>query len=116
MKIIINTCFGGFSLSHKAFLQLREMGNKYALEEPDWGEFYSDGSGPRRKYGGERGSFLRDIPRGDPDLIKVSELLGAEASGSLASLKVVEIPDGVDWEIDEYDGLEHIAERHRTWY
>ena len=25
------------------------------------------------------------------------------------------IKDGVDWEIKEYRGAEHIAERHRTW-
>jgi hypothetical protein len=28
---------------------------------------------------------------------------------------VVEIPDGTDYEISEYDGNEHIAEKHRTW-
>jgi hypothetical protein len=28
---------------------------------------------------------------------------------------VVEIPDGVEWEIAEYDGLEWVAEKHRTW-
>ena len=27
----------------------------------------------------------------------------------------VEIPDGVQWEIDEYDGGERVAECHRTW-
>ena len=26
-----------------------------------------------------------------------------------------EIPDDVNWYIAEYDGIEHIAERHRTW-
>jgi len=28
----------------------------------------------------------------------------------------VEVPDDVDWYVEEYDGLEHIAERHRTWH
>lgn len=27
----------------------------------------------------------------------------------------VAIPDGVIWHIEDYDGLEHIAEDHRTW-
>ena len=31
-------------------------------------------------------------------------------------LKVVEIPDGVDWEIEEYDGEEWVSEKHRVWY
>jgi hypothetical protein len=30
-------------------------------------------------------------------------------------IKVITIPDGIEWEIKEYDGLEHIAEKHRTW-
>jgi hypothetical protein len=31
-------------------------------------------------------------------------------------LKVVEIPDGVKWQIEEYDGSEWVAEKHRTWH
>jgi hypothetical protein len=27
----------------------------------------------------------------------------------------VDIPDDVNWYIEEYDGNEHVAERHRTW-
>jgi len=30
-------------------------------------------------------------------------------------LKIVDIPDGVEWEIEEYDGMEWVAEKHRTW-
>lgn len=116
MKIVINGCFGGFGLSHRAFLKLREMGNERALKEPDYGEYWGDGSGPREKWGDETGSFLEDIPRDDPDLIEIVETLGKEADGSCARLKIVEVPDGVEWEISEYDGLEHVAERHRTWY
>jgi len=48
-------------------------------------------------------------------LVRVVEELGDKASGRCADLKVVEIPDDVEWEIDEYDGSEHVAEKHRTW-
>jgi hypothetical protein len=48
-------------------------------------------------------------------MIQVVEELGAAANGPCADLKVVEIPDGVEWEIDGHDGMEHVAERHRTW-
>lgn len=57
--------------------------------------------------------------RSHPLLIRVVEELGGKhregASGRCAELKIVEIPDGVEHEIEEYDGQEHIAEVHRTW-
>jgi len=53
--------------------------------------------------------------RADPKLIQVVEELGDKANGSCAKLEIVEIPDGVDWQIEEYDGNEHVAEKHRTW-
>jgi hypothetical protein len=36
-------------------------------------------------------------------------------SGKFADLKIVKIPDGSKWEIEEYDGLEHVSEQHQTW-
>lgn len=56
-----------------------------------------------------------EVKRDDPILVKIVEKMGVKAGGAHTSLKVVEIPDGVDWEIDEYDGLEWVAEKHRTW-
>jgi len=64
MKVVINTCYGGFGLSHEATL---------------------------RYYG-------------------------------LKGIKVYPFKDRFDlWTYatvpkDEYDGMEHIAESHRTWY
>ena len=37
------------------------------------------------------------------------------ANGGSANIKVVEVPEDVDWEIAEYDGVEWVAEKHRTW-
>jgi hypothetical protein len=58
--------------------------------------------------------------RTHPLLIRLVEEMGAGhrtgASGDCAHLKIVEIPDDVEYEIQEYDGNEHIAEVHRTWY
>jgi len=53
--------------------------------------------------------------RNHPLLVQVVEELGADANGKFAELKVVEIPDGVDWTIQEYDGIEWVAEVHRAW-
>ena len=53
--------------------------------------------------------------RSHPDLIKVVEELGEEANGNHAELAVVEIPDDIEYEIDDYDGMESIHEKHRSW-
>jgi hypothetical protein len=49
-------------------------------------------------------------------LIQVVEEMGGMANGSFASLKIVEIPNDVNWYIEDYDGHEWVAERHRTWH
>jgi len=48
-------------------------------------------------------------------LVEVVEKLGKAAYGFAANLKIVEIPEDVDWCIEENDGLEWVAEKHRTW-
>lgn len=55
------------------------------------------------------------IKRDDPAFVKMVEDLGGKASGRFAKLRVVEIPDDVDWEITEYNGLEQVEEKHRIW-
>ena len=111
MKIVINRQYGGFGLSREAFLRLRELGCEAAINEPDLGEFWDDGSGPRTTDN----SFMGDIDRNDPMLVQVVEELGSAADGWASSLKVIEIPDDVEWKIGEYDGMEWVAEVHRTW-
>lgn len=51
-----------------------------------------------------------NMPRNDPHLIALVEMLGDRTN-----LKIVEIPDGVEWEICENRGTEWVAEKHRTW-
>lgn len=135
MKIIINRCYGGFSLSEKGlykYAKLRGMKlypqeGEYShktywtvppskwLKEIDW---LSASLEERKKYNEKYNSLTiydRDIKRDDPLLVKVVEILGEEANGAYAKLEVVNVPSKIKWEIKEYDGLEHIAEVHRTW-
>lgn len=55
------------------------------------------------------------IQRNDPLLIECVEKLGIDANGRYSKLKIIEIPDDVEWIIQEYDGMEWVAEKHRTW-
>jgi hypothetical protein len=93
MKVVINNCYGGFSLSEAGIARYLELADLVIT-----GDFYD-----------------RDIPRDDAALIQVVEELGDAANGFAADLKIVDIPDGVDWYIEEYDGNEWVAEKHRTW-
>lgn len=56
-----------------------------------------------------------NIDRTDPIAISVLEEIGKLANTKYSDLKIVEIPDDIDYEIDEYDGIESIHEKHRIW-
>ena len=49
------------------------------------------------------------------ELIGVIEEMGEEANVIYAQLKIIDIPDDVDWYIDDYDGIETVREKHRSW-
>lgn len=81
MKIVINACYGGFSISESVAACLNT--SAYPLDE--------------------------DI-RTDPRLVDMVERDAPAASGDCAKLVVVEIPDNTtDWELNEYDGYESIT-------
>src|SRR5213594_109436 len=111
-KIVINKSFGEFCVSHKAFLRLRELGQREALQEPDLGAYWPSGASPREPSLNRCGVL---VPRDDQKLVQVMEELGSEANGHCADLKVVEIPNNVQWEIEKAGGMEHVSETHRRW-
>ena len=90
--VVINTCYGGFGLSERAVRVYKDMAG---ITDDKW--------------------YDRDIPRDDPYLIKIIRDLGMTANGAHANLKIVEVPPDVEWQIEEYDGNEWVAEKHRTW-
>ena len=54
--------------------------------------------------------------RADKGLIDAIEEIEIEkAVGEHASIRIIEIPDDIKWEIDDYDGVETISEQHRSW-
>ena len=90
MKVVINACHGGFGLSEKALKMYRAEVNDSEVD------YY-------------------DIDRDDPVLVRLVEELGDEVNTRYSELTIVEIPDGIEWTVCEYVGLEWVAEAHRTW-
>ena len=110
-EIVINTDFGGFSLSVKAFKELLALGNAYALKMIKDTPNMLDNT-HTFCY---NSVHIHDMPRDDKDLVAVVRKLKNEADGEYASLRIVKVPFDVEWVIEEYDGSEIIAEKHRTW-
>ena len=118
MKVVINRCYGGFGLSDKAVERYAELKGITLVKqkEKSYGDsaYWIDGIEDDDHYFSAYN--LRDNEyRTDPVAIQVIEELGKEANGFCADLSIVEIPDDVEWHIAEYDGIEWVAENHRTW-
>jgi len=137
-EIVINRCFGGFNVSDLAYEELIKLGipvreyeeepsnpktglydirvlnnegrvifdRKLTTEDKDIG-----GSISGQRYW----DIWIDKDRENPLLIKVVKKLGKKASGFCANLKIVKIPDDIEYKIEEYDGLESVEEKHKSW-
>ena len=129
MKIVINRCYGGFGLSKEAVMRYAELAGMtlyhkgdslcdhyYKVPVDEYKRLYEEAQ-KTRSYGVINELYFSDrqIGRDDPLLVQVVEELGEMSWDRCAELKVVEIPDDIEWEIKEYDGMESIAEAHRTW-
>ena len=111
-KIVINKSYEQFFVSHKAFMRLRELGQAEALQEVDPGAYWPQAAKQEEPSLNRCGAL---IPRDDEKLVRVVEELREVANGHAAELKVVSIPDDVQWVISRTDGVEHVSEAHRTW-
>lgn len=140
MKIVLNKCYGGFSLSPEAVLKIykrkgltvypyvskstqdfmktewiRYQGQKlesilaticYFEKDPGSDSFVASYTEVDDKYNMIDIDFDEDNMRSDNDLIAVVVELGDKANGTFAKLRVVEIPDGAEFNISDYDGIE----------
>lgn len=123
MKVVINKCYGGFTLSNAAVERCVELGmtltesvngnpkdpNAHFVHFKDRSIFKDQHYYARRDHANEF--------RCDPRVVQAVEELGDAANGPCSELKVIEIPfDGPSgWEVDEYDGMESIVPNHARW-
>ena len=130
MKVVINNCFGGFSISNFAYKELlRRKGkecyfyvwnypNGYYRIEDDPDKHFSV-MVSTKDYGKhtdnietEHFVYYREEIRMDADFISMIEEFGSDkCSGRYAELVIVDIPAGAYFRIDEYDGFESIEYR-----
>lgn len=105
-KVVLNGCFGGFSLSKEAVLAILERKGIEVdrVEEDRYGSFTIYTSDNKT-----HSSYYLSGDRDDTDLVAVVEELGEKANGSCAKLYIDEYDDeSFDYYIDEYDGSEDL--------
>lgn len=137
MKVILNKCYGGFGVSQEAYeLYAKKKGIElfaYKLDcengkpiykktdtgssiftitfTKDFGDYIDLSDDSSNEYCLE----LRRGHREDPVLIEVVEELGERANSPFSKLVVVDIPDDMEYEIDDYDGVETLHQKVEKW-
>ena len=102
-RVVVNRCYGGFQLSDAAkamYKGLRAAQNSEVTNNDH--------------------IFAPDLKRDDPLLLAVVDAIGLEACSidGRSKLKIVMVPGDVTadgWVIEDYDGMEWVAEKHRIW-
>jgi hypothetical protein len=141
-KVVINRCYGGFGLSTAAMIAYCEKKyGEFCIFNHKYGEFarkitYEEALKVNRPGNvffykkdnttkpdtlpsnvNDNSIYDGDFDRADPILISVIEKLGLQkSSGPYSCLEIVDVPDDALWHVEDYDGMEHIAEDHRCWY
>lgn len=129
-KVVVNSCHGVFDISKAAIEELVKMKSELVetlsyrdyfgevdenyvlsaieLQKSPWASAVVIEDGFVTRFAGYR-------KREHEDLVSVVEKLGVAASGHLSELKIIEIPADVEYLIESHDGVEWVAEKHRTW-
>jgi len=96
MQVVINTSYSNFAISGDAILFIQKK-----IKNP--------------KAKSQINAYAFDNDRSHPLLVEAVQKLGAKANGLYTTLKIVEIPDDIEWQVFASNGEEWIAEKHRTW-
>jgi hypothetical protein len=124
-KIVINSCYGGFSLSEKGIKRYAELKGINLYIEPadfgyvtywtipkeelagiikydDWHEATPEAKRISNELYDKYTLSTRNFDRTDPILVQVVEELGEKASGNGAKLIVVQLEKGTKYRIEEF--------------
>ena len=96
MQVVINTSYSNFAISPDAISLIQKK-----IKNP--------------KAKSQINAYAFDNDRSNPLLVEAVQKLGAKANGLYTTLKIVEIPDDVEWRVDAINGKEVIREKHRMW-
>lgn len=110
-RIVYNSCFGGFSISHEAVELYAKLTNKTLRVKPltFGGKTYND-STFQTYYLNDKYFSTHDLSRTDPTLLAIIDEIGLKrASGCCASLAIIDLAPGTKYRIDEYDGDECVC-------
>lgn len=124
-RVVYNTCFGGFSFNESVVEWVREYESslKEEYDESDVdelaertlkGEYYNDDSGPKTT-GGILDVYISRDNELLADIVSHTCEYDGPVDGRCASLSVAEVPDGIEWTINGYDGRETVEEKSRTF-
>ncbi len=98
MKVVLARSEAGFILGPEAFAVLAEWEREAGQSPRPWWEWEE----------------ALNADRGGEVLVRLVEKLGTGASGTGADLQLIEVPEGIQWEIVAEDGVEHIRERRQV--
>lgn len=124
-KVMINKCYGEFGFSRKAiqlYVERKGLDVKPYFKEfsgdikpmlVTW-ELYQAQIGTALNYRllHDDGKYFREdeeIGREDDVMIAIVEELGTAANGQHAEIRIIEIMDGEEYQIHDYDGVESLT-------
>jgi hypothetical protein len=127
VRVVYNSCYGGFGLSREACERYWELQGKEVwiengefmdmftvwlvppeerVVQKDWRSMTQDERIDFNQRYSKQTWYHRDVSRHDPILVQVVEELGEKANGECAKLAIDEISG--PYRIDEYDGFESV--------
>ena len=106
MRVLINSQYGGFSISEAGAFRLMQLGMAVEVEYDEW---VYDKVTHRDAYI----DLPDDLERHDPRLLQTFDELGQAMAGSCCTLKAVEVPldsllPGYRYRIIQNDGWERV--------